>query len=108
MVSKEELEIIADTSLIDLGWIVFYSGINIELDMPIHVFIRWLVDREKEMIDVAEEIKKECESTGDGITAQYSSVTLNELEGINVLGLIITINPPSLAKKVIKLIEKKK
>ena len=103
----EELEIIADTSLIELGWIVFYSGIHIELDMPLHLFIRWLVDREKEMLDVAEEIKKECESIEEDVSVKYSSVTLNDLEGINVLGLIITVNPPRWAEKVIKLIEKK-
>ena len=106
MQPKEELEIIADTSLIDLGWIVLYSGIHIELDMPLHAFIRWLVDREKEMLDVAEEIKKECEAAGKGVSAQYSSVTLNDLEGVNVLGLIITTSPPYVAKKIIKLIQK--
>lgn len=103
----EELEIIADTSLIELGWIVFYSGIHIELDMPLHTFIRWLVDREKEMLDVAEEIKKECESIEEEVSVQYNSVTLNDLEGINVLGLIITVNPPQFANKIIKLIQKK-
>ena len=100
MKHEEELEIIASLDLAYLGWIALYSGIQIKMDQPLQEFITWLDEREEDMLFTARHFEELAKEVNEESSVSYGSVTMNEVEGINVLGLLIRVHPPYVALQI--------
>lgn len=101
-----EPEIILDFSIAEInGWIVVYSGIHTENNMPIDAFILWVKEREQDIEELIASIREMVIQEDSSVQFTSSRVVLTTKENISVMGSIITINSIPVVKKLINIIE---
>lgn len=103
---ENEPQILIDLGLAEVnGWIVVYSGIHIEQNMPIDEFITWIKTREEDIHTLIEAIREFLRGFDTPAELFSSRVVLTTMEDVSVMGSILIVDSVPAAKELMKVLD---